>query len=78
MRPVATHTLTQELEISAYNRDERFAAAFLGAKVETLRGWRKKKCGPPWRKIGGKLVRYSLADLRAWVESQPAGGGKAA
>jgi hypothetical protein len=45
--------------------------------METLRTWRKKGIGPPWRKINGKLIRYSLAELVAWVKSQP-GGGQAA
>ena len=69
--------LPQELDLTAHNRDERFAAAFLGTKTETLRTWRKKGIGPPWRKINGKLIRYSLAELIAWVKSQP-GGGQAA
>ena len=77
MKAAQPTSLPQELQISAYNRDEGFAAAFLGVTIGAMRTWRKKRCGPPWRKIG-KLVRYSLADLKQWVESQPAGGGKAA
>lgn len=72
-----TDQLPTELQATAYNRDERFTAAYLGVKIETLRTWRKRRCGPPWRKINGRLVRYSLADLMAWVDSQPGGGSLA-
>jgi hypothetical protein len=74
----ATTQLPADLQVTAYNRPEGFAAAYLGVDVETVRGWRKRRTGPPWKKINGKLIRYSLADLRAWVEAQPAGGGHAA
>ena len=73
MLTVETTPLPHELALTAHNRDERFAAAFLGTKTETLRTWRKRGIGPPWRKIG-KLVRYSLTELIAWVKSQPGGG----
>ena len=69
-----TTQLPPDLDVTAYNRDERFASALLGVKVETLRGWRKRGCGPGFRRIGGKLVRYSLAGLKAFVEAQPTGG----
>ena len=77
MVSLETTPLPHELDLTAHNRDERFAATFLGTKMETLRTWRKKGIGPPWRKINGKLIRYSLAELVAWVKSQP-GGGQAA
>jgi hypothetical protein len=47
-----TAQLPADLEVTACNRNERFAAAYLGVHVETLRGWRKRKTGPPWRKLG--------------------------
>lgn len=75
MSPAATSQIEQELEITAFNRDERFASRYLGVAVETLRTYRKKSGrGPEYRKIGGKLVRYSLQSLRAFVEVQPRGG----
>lgn len=69
-----TEQLPEGLQVTAYNRNEHFAAAFLGVHVETLRGWRKRKTGPPWRKVNGKLIRYSLSDLTGWVQAQPTGG----
>jgi predicted DNA-binding transcriptional regulator AlpA len=44
-------------------------AAYTGIAVGTLHGWRCRGCGPPWCKLGGKIVRYRLADLEAWIES---------
>jgi hypothetical protein len=74
MSPTATPQVEQELELTAFNRDERFASRYLGLAVETLRTYRKNGRGPGYRKIGGKLVRYSLHSLRAWADAQPRGG----
>jgi hypothetical protein len=30
--------------------------------------------GPPFRKIHGKAVRYSMRELQEWMASQPRGG----
>ena len=73
MSPVTAST-EQELEINAFNRDERFAARYLGVAVETLRGYRKRNRGPEYRRIGGRLIKYSLASLRSFADSQPRGG----
>jgi hypothetical protein len=70
-------SLDQVLEETAFNRDTRFVAKFLGVNVETVIGWRKRRIGPPFRKLQGKLVRYRLVDLVEWAESQPAGGKRA-
>jgi hypothetical protein len=59
---------------TAFDRNEKFVARFFGVSVECVRGWRKRQIGPPHRKIGGKLVRYSVAGLTAWAQAQPAGG----
>jgi hypothetical protein len=75
MLPVATADSEQLLEITAYNRTEEFVARFFGVDSETIRGWRKRGQGPKYKKINGKLIRYSLADLTAWAESQPGGRG---
>jgi predicted DNA-binding transcriptional regulator AlpA len=49
--------------------DEREAAAILSVNVQTLRNWRWLKCGPRYRKVGGRLVRYLRSELLAFVES---------
>ena len=55
------------------NVDERAAADYLGLSVATLRRWRLLSRGPRYRKLGS-LVRYSVADLRRWLDDQPCGG----
>jgi excisionase family DNA binding protein len=44
-------------------------AATLGVKKTTLEVWRTQGRGPVFRKIG-RLVRYSEADIHAWLEAQ--------
>jgi predicted DNA-binding transcriptional regulator AlpA len=46
----------------------------LRVSVALVRRWRLKHVGPPYRKIGGTLVRYDLAELRAWVAACSGGG----
>ena len=43
-------------------------SAYTGIAVGTLHAWRCRGCGPPWCKLGGKIVRYRLADVEAWIE----------
>jgi predicted DNA-binding transcriptional regulator AlpA len=49
---------------------EREAAKYFGVSDEALRVWRRRGSGPKFYRIGGKLVRYALADLVAWRETQ--------
>lgn len=45
------------------------AAEYLGGlKPNTLEGWRIRGIGPKWKKIG-RLVRYSLDDLDAYLQA---------
>lgn len=39
------------------------AADFLGVSPRSLEKWRLIGCGPAYRKLAGRLVRYALADL---------------
>jgi len=46
------------------------AAKYLGnLKTNTLEGWRVRGYGPRYIKVG-RLVRYALADLDTYIESQ--------
>jgi excisionase family DNA binding protein len=57
---------------------EREVAERLNCKVSTLRKWRLLGKGLTYRKIG-RLVRYSEADLVAFLEAnrvQPTGGAQ--
>jgi excisionase family DNA binding protein len=40
---------------------------YLRIPVDTIRGWRTKRYGPPARKIG-KHLRYDPADVDRWLE----------
>jgi hypothetical protein len=44
------------------------AAEFLGVKTRQLELWRRKRRGPRYRKFS-RLVRYSIADLKAFAEA---------
>jgi len=37
--------------------------------IKTLRNWRLSGCGPCRLKVG-RLVRYRLSDVRAWLETR--------
>ena len=39
--------------------------------VRTLQGWRTRKKGPPYRKVGGTLVRYDRTQFESWLDSSP-------
>lgn len=38
----------------------------LNLPVETLRAWRARGIGPPFRRIGPRLIRYRREDVEAW------------
>jgi excisionase family DNA binding protein len=57
-----------------YKMSKREAAVFLGIGEGTLNRWVRTNRGPHFRRIGGKLVRFRMCDLVAWIEHQPAGG----
>lgn len=67
--------LSPEIEYRAWNKDEYTAARVCGVSVQTVRRWRASGSGPQWKKIGA-CVRYSLAGVFDWLESQPGGGGQ--
>lgn len=54
---------------------EKEVAAMLGVKVTTLQNWRWAGRGPVFVKIG-RLVRYTGADLAAWLEKNKQGGAE--
>jgi hypothetical protein len=68
-------------------RDERFAAAYLGLSLSTLRRMRRKRmdgcvgpdAGPAFVYVNS-AVRYDQHDLDRWIEDlpRPGGGGTAA
>jgi len=53
---------------------EREVAEEYGISVRTLQGWRSRKKGPPFQKLGGTIVRYDRVALEIWIASCPVGG----
>lgn len=49
------------------------ASEYLRYKVETLKWWRSHGGGPPFIKINGRLVRYRVRDLDAWLDKRTVG-----
>jgi predicted DNA-binding transcriptional regulator AlpA len=47
-------------------------AKLLKIKPQTLRFWRIKASGPPYHKIGRRLIRYVRGEVRAWATEQAA------
>ena len=56
--------------------DDRDAAALTGFGVQTLRNWRFKHIGPPYTKLNGKAVRYSIQELLNWMEANRVDPGR--
>jgi len=53
--------------------DQTEAAAALGlTNPRTLAAWRVRRCGPPFMKVGKRLVRYDLAEVMAWAAKRGA------
>jgi predicted DNA-binding transcriptional regulator AlpA len=49
---------------------EREVAAALRVSRAALRFWRARGGGPPWVRIGDRLIRYEVAALREWIENR--------
>jgi hypothetical protein len=49
--------------------NDKEAAKFLKAGVQTLRNWRFLGCGPDYIKMG-RSIRYNQADLETYLESR--------
>jgi excisionase family DNA binding protein len=59
---------SQQIEDRLLTREE--AAAYLGVRPQTLSVWHsERRYNLPVVKVG-RLVKYRLSDLRAWVESR--------
>lgn len=43
------------------------AARELRVSRRTLQRYRRHGGGPPYQRVGPRLVRYSLAEIRAWL-----------
>ena len=57
---------------------EAEAAELLSCTKYALRAWRNRRVGPPFYKVGGRLVRYKLSELKAFAETNRVEPGGAA
>jgi predicted DNA-binding transcriptional regulator AlpA len=55
--------------------NERQVAEYLSVSVAAVRRWRLLRKGPKYLKIGA-AVRYKSADVEAFINSRPTGGGQ--
>lgn len=46
------------------------ASRYLGLRSQLLVQWRYEHKGPAFHRLGGRLVRYDIAELDAWLEDQ--------
>ena len=53
------------------------AAKAVGVSSMTMRRYRTNGGGPPFIRMGPKLIRYSAESLRAWVASRESASGDA-
>ena len=68
LRDSASFPIGSDSEDQARLITEREAADLLTLSVKTLRNWRLSGYGPPHLKLG-RLVRFRLSDLKAWLKS---------
>ncbi|MEF8699541.1 MAG: helix-turn-helix domain-containing protein [Candidatus Accumulibacter sp. UW20] len=64
------HALPDEALLTAQE-----ASAFLRLKYNTLSWYRCNGGGPAFVRVGPKLIRYRLGDLREYVRGQPMSEG---
>ena len=73
-KPVAKKTTTKKTKVNNPKKQERLlneteAAKILGLKPSTLTAWRMTKKNLPFVKVGKRLVRYRMEDIKKYLES---------
>ena len=53
---------------------EAETARVIGASASGVRKWRREGSGPPYIRIGSRLIRYSAEDVQAWLDNRKVGG----
>lgn len=61
------HPGKEQTAPTVWTEDE--VADFLQVKNFTLRKWRREGGGPTFVRCGGRLIRYTPADVHAWVNA---------
>jgi hypothetical protein len=65
------HTVTQSLS-HTFVTPAQVVAMLPGITLRTLSMWRYRQVGPPYRKLGARIV-YPLDELDDWVEARAHG-----
>jgi hypothetical protein len=55
---------------------EHVVAEITGRTLKSIQRDRSLGIGVPCKILNGTSVRYRVADILAWIEAQPAGGGR--
>jgi hypothetical protein len=63
---MSANTADSELQLASEGRVAKLLIVSRGC----LRNWRATGEGPPWFRLGDKLIRYDVSALRRWIEDQ--------
>jgi predicted DNA-binding transcriptional regulator AlpA len=58
------------VQIAAEYVDSNAAAAILGTTARALENMRHRRVGPPFVRLGRKLVRYRVAAIHEWMSAR--------
>jgi hypothetical protein len=53
--------------------DEKVCAMIQGRTVRAIQRDRREGIGAPYKRVNGKCIRYKVADILQFLESQPSG-----
>lgn len=48
----------------------REVSVLMRISIPQLEKWRREGGGPHWVRLGDRMVRYHVEDLRTWIEAQ--------
>ena len=66
--PVITRVSKDESD--SYSWTDRDVAKFFANSPQAVKGWRKRRVGPPFAKLASGLIRYKQSDVVRWADSQ--------
>lgn len=47
----------------------REVSVLTGISIPQLEKWRREGGGPHWARLGDRMVKYHVEDLRTWIEA---------
>ncbi|MGO1235157.1 MAG: helix-turn-helix transcriptional regulator [Microbacterium gubbeenense] len=76
--PDTVHVLTMDAISQDPLLTTEALAEHLSVPPRTLEDWRRMRTGPPYVRLGRKLVRYRMSDVVAYLDAQVVRGDEAA